>query len=253
MERHYPLFSLAALGASVLLHGVAYASLASVPKQAPGSEMTSEVSFDVATPPPPAEAPREPEPAAPAAPEPARRTPSPAAARSEPAPREPSSINAKAAVDLSGVTLTNDSGEAGWSSVTGNGSAMVGPQGPVKTARTVEPMASLHKPRSVEAPALVAAADLSERPRPPALEGVLRQNYPEEARSRGVSGTASVRARIDADGKVRQARVLSESFSGFGDACRRTLSGSRWSPPKNRQGSAVATEIAYTCRFVVEQ
>ena len=175
------------------------------------------------------------------------------APRAEPAPREPSPNDAKAAVDLSGVTLTNDSGEAGWSSVTGNGRAMLGPQGPVRTPRAIAPVASAREPRPTDAPALVAAADLSERPRPPALDGVLRQNYPEEARSRGVSGTASVRARIGADGRVRQTRVLSESFSGFGDACRRTLAGSRWSPPKNRQGSAVATEIAYTCRFVVER
>jgi TonB family protein len=251
VERHYPLFSLAALGASVLLHGVAYASLASVPRQAPAGEMTSEVSFEVATPPP--EIPRVPESPAPAAPEPARRAPSPAAPRAEPAAREPSSNTAKAAVDLSGVTLTNDSGEAGWSSVTGNGNAMVGPQGPVRTARAVEPVASVREVRPSEAPAVVAAADLSERPRPPALDGVLRQNYPEEARNRGISGTASVRARIGADGRVRQTRVLSESFSGFGDACRRTLSGSRWSPPKDRNGSAVSTEIAYTCRFVVDR
>jgi TonB family protein len=253
VERHYPLFSLAALGASVLLHGVAYASLGSVPRQTAGSELTSEVSFEVAPPPPPPEVPPSPEAPAPAAPEPLRRAAAPSAPRPEPVARESSSNGAKAAVDLSGVTLTNDSGEAGWSSVTGNGNAMVGPQGPVRAARAVEPVASVREPRPAQAPALVAAADLSERPRPPALDGVLRQNYPEEARSRGISGTASVRARIGADGVARQIRVLSESFSGFGDACRRTLSGSRWSPPKNQEGRAVATEIAYTCRFVVER
>ena len=84
--------------------------------------------------------------------------------------------------------------------------------------------------------------------------GELRmQRAQEEARARGVSGTASVRARIGADGRAHSLRVVSESFSGFGDACRRTLAGSRWSPPKDRAGNAVATEIAYTCRFVVER
>jgi hypothetical protein len=52
---------------------------------------------------------------------------------------------------------------------------------------------------------------------------------------------------------VRQASVLDESSPGFGEACRRTVTGSRWSPPRDRQGRKVATEIRYTCRFVVER
>lgn len=252
VERHYPLFSLFALGASALLHGVAYASLAAAPPRATGSPTPSEVAFEVAPLPPPEPA-RTPEPPAPSPVErvqPAPRSPAP---RPEPAPREATPERAPAAVDLSGVTLTNDSGEAGWSSAVGDGRAMKGPQGPVRAPGPVVAVASAREPPRSEAPSLVAAADLSERPRPPALDGVLRQNYPDEARSRGVSGTASVRARIGPDGRVQQTRVVSESFSGFGQACKRTLAGSRWSPPKDRQGHPVATEIAYTCRFIVDR
>jgi periplasmic protein TonB len=254
VERHYPLFMLAGLGASALLHGVAYASLAAAPRQQAGAPMTSEVAFEVAPLPPPPEVAPAPEPPARSEPEPARAAPRPAPQRAEPPPPETTAQRAQSAVDLSGVTLTNDSGEAGWSSVVGNGSALRGPQGPVRPSGPVVAVASAREPSAPkQAPSLVAAADLSERPRPPGLDGVLKRNYPEDARSRGISGTASVRARIGADGRVSHTRVLSESFSGFGEACKRTLAGSRWSPPKNREGSAVATEIAYTCRFVVDR
>jgi periplasmic protein TonB len=253
VERHHPLFMLAGLGVSVLLHGVAYASLAAAPRQNAGAAMTSEVAFEVA-PPPPTEVEPAPAPPAPQQPEPARAAPRPTPQRAEPPPPEATAQRAQNAVDLSGVTLTNGSGEAGWTSAVGNGSAMRGPQGPVRAAGPAAAVGSAREPSvSRQAPSLVGAADLSQRPRPPALDGVLKRHYPEEARSRGISGTASVRARIGADGKVSHTRVLSESFSGFGEACKRTLAGSRWSPPKNREGSAVATEIAYTCRFVVDR
>jgi hypothetical protein len=62
-----------------------------------------------------------------------------------------------------------------------------------------------------------------------------------------------LRARIDADGVIRNARVRSESSAGFGSACRRTLLGSRWSAPRDKNGSAVATEIVYTCHFEIDQ
>jgi TonB family protein len=101
-------------------------------------------------------------------------------------------------------------------------------------------------------PLLVAVGDLSARPAPPALGPALERNYPADARRRGLSGTAKVRARIDPDGVVRRVSLLEESAAGFGSACSRTLSGSRWAAPKDKAGRAVATEIRYTCRFVVE-
>jgi TonB family protein len=99
---------------------------------------------------------------------------------------------------------------------------------------------------------LVAAGDLSEHPRPPALSALLRANYPAEARERGLRGSASLRARIDADGVVRSVRFLTESSAGFGAACRRTVLGSHWSAPRDKNGGAVATEIVYTCHFEVD-
>jgi TonB family protein len=165
---------------------------------------------------------------------------------SSPAPT--STANAAAALDLSGVTLTNDSG--GFAMPTGDGSAL---NGPIGLGRARAPIASTAPApvRTTDA-ALVAASDLSEHPRPPSLEGLLRANYPEEARARALGGTASVRARIDRDGVIRSARLISESATGFGTACRRTVLGSRWSAPRAKNGDAVATEIVYTCHFEVE-
>jgi TonB family protein len=97
----------------------------------------------------------------------------------------------------------------------------------------------------------VPLSDLSTRPAPPALGDALQRNYPRDARQRGLSGHAKVRARVDADGVVRKVILMEESDSGFGTACRRTLTGSRWDAPRDKAGRPVATEIRYTCRFVV--
>jgi hypothetical protein len=62
-----------------------------------------------------------------------------------------------------------------------------------------------------------------------------------------------VEARIEPDGRVRSVTLAGESFAGFGDACKKTLIGSRWSPPRDHDGRAVATRIRYTCRFMVDR
>ena len=144
----------------------------------------------------------------------------------------------------------------------GDGSRM---QGPLRRPRVAEhrkardaggpPVSSAPAPRArpkrPAAPLVVAVADLSRPPQPPALGGLLLANYPLDARRRGVAGRAVVRARVDPDGKVRQANIASESEPGFGAACRATVLGSTWTPPLDREGKAVATRISYTCRFQV--
>jgi periplasmic protein TonB len=246
MTQH-PIVGLAlAAAVSLVAHGIAYASLAYVPERSPAPP-PSRVSFRVIeTPPPPPEPPRPAE----SEPEPVTAPPLPKTAPAEPPPPA-----VPAPVDLTGVTLTNDSGDARFSTVVGNGAAMDGPLGAIRTTRSVAlpatPSARPAPPR-VETPVL-ALSDLSERPVAPELGGVLRQHYPAEARARGLGGSASVEARIDPDGRVRSVTIVSESFAGFGDACKKTLVGSRWSPPRGRDGDPVATRIRYTCRFVVDR
>lgn len=60
-----------------------------------------------------------------------------------------------------------------------------------------------------------------------------------------------VRARILADGRVGTVRAVSESAPGFGEACKRTLTGSRWQAPLDARSEPVITDINYTCTFAV--
>jgi len=248
---------LLAFGASVALHGVAYASLMAPrfdgPPPAPAEAST--VSFEVvASPPLETRAP----PSMPEAPVAPSVTPAPARAPSTkveppaPAAAPVSPALASPALDLSGVTLTNDTG-SGFAVPTGDGGAPHGPIGLGGGHAEAASPALAHPAHGPVGPALVPAGDLSEHPRPPALEGLLRANYPEEARLRGLRGTASVRARVDADGVIRTAHIVSESGASFGSACQRTVVGSRWSVPRAQNGDAVATEIVYTCHFEVDR
>jgi TonB family protein len=109
------------------------------------------------------------------------------------------------------------------------------------------------------APAPPAAAsftklsDLSRKPRAPALDARLRDNYPPEQRRRGVEGQAEVQVVIERSGRVGEIRVISESAAGFAEACRRTLRGSLWGEPMGPDGQPVRTRLSYRCRFRIER
>lgn len=242
------------LGASLGLHAVGLAKLSRF-GELPQAKPAPKVSFmemtaapkpvvpapEPATPPPPKVAPR-------AVRRVAATSPRAAAVAPEPAKAAPV---AETVADFSGTTLTNDGPGAGWASATGNGAPMGGPigrPGARVTTRHVEGTSAVGNPT---APAVVAVADLSRRPEAPSLEDALERNYPAEARQSGQSGKAVVKARITAQGTVRDMLVVSETAAGFGRACRDTLSGSRWTPPLDRDGRPVATIINYTCRFEV--
>ena len=177
-----------------------------------------------------------------------RRAVAPVAAKPPP-PAETAAVESTAPADLTGLTLTNDSGSASWSSAVGSGAAL---KGPIALGRELPRTSPREVPPATTVSPLIDAANLSERPRPPPLDGVLRRNYPADARRVGLAGSAAVIARIDADGVARAVRLVSESGTGFGSACRQSLSGSRWSAPRDRSGRAVATEVRYTCRFQVD-
>lgn len=179
---------------------------------------------------------------------PAPRTPRPA----PPPPSAEPPPAAEAPADFTGVTLTNDGPGAAWQSPVGNGAQITGaigrPGGEV-TGRRRDGAAAGDGAGSGER--VVAAGDLSRAPRPPDLSAALASHYPEAARTSALRGRAKVRVRIHADGRVGALRVLSESAAGFGAACVATLRGSRWQPPLDGSGRAVATDVAYTCEFEV--
>ena len=252
-EHRMARFLTAAFVASGILHGVAYASLGLAPRRETTKLPVSSVAFEVHEKAAPFET--KPEQVLPEPPDEPKLTPqkaAPAAAKPAPEP-EP----ARAPVDLSGVTLTNEDGSGGFAMPTGDGSDRSGPLGPIgaKPVASVATPATTAAPVAVApraAPELVSSKDLSEHPRPPALDGALRSLYPDEARRRAISGTASLRVRIGADGRVKTASVMAESFPGFGSACQKAVLGSSWSAPRDREGRAVQTEVRYTCRFVVD-
>jgi periplasmic protein TonB len=168
----------------------------------------------------------------------------PALERQAPSRPEPASE----VVELTGVTLTNEGPGAGWAAPAGNGKAGDGPirLGLGASVRGAQPAAPSANPRAN------AGADVSQKPAPPALDAVLKRNYPPEARQRGIGGLAVVRARIDSDGHVRSASLLTETARGFGAACQKTLHGSRWRPALDRSGRPLATQVSYTCHFRVD-
>jgi TonB family protein len=125
----------------------------------------------------------------------------------------------------------------------------VGRPGARATGRTVEGAAAAPRKRGEP---VVGIDDLSRRPEAPELGSVLERFYPPDARSKGLAGRAVVRARVTADGELREVALLSETGTGFGAACRQTLAGSRWTPPLDRSGRPVSTVINYTCRFEVQ-
>jgi TonB family protein len=173
----------------------------------------------------------------------------------EPVPPPPEAKAAsEAPVDLTGVTLTGGDGSS-WSSVVGNGAALNGP-----AARIGKVTGNNHAGTNdgaiggkSTAPALVNEASLSRKPVPPeGMDALLVQYYPPRARAQGVAGSALLRVRVLADGRVGNMKIVRESDDyGFGAACMKLLQLQRWQPPLDRRGSPVATEISYLCEFEV--
>jgi protein TonB len=242
---------LGALWASIALHAVLGSRIESLPAAHPRSRAPSEVSIQIVAPRPAPPAPAEPEPP------PLPRAPPALKARPKltppPAPEVPAMKTAAPETDippppeLSGVTLIGD-GPAAFTLPSGSGHERNGPLGAIGNA----PPPPLATPLTARGPRVVPLGELGARPVPPSLAAALSRNDPSEARRRGIAGHASVRARIDADGVPRALRVVAESFAGFGSACRDTLAASRWAAPKDRAGHAVASEVLYTCRFVIK-
>ena len=260
-----------ALVVSVGAHVLVLSSLTSLPVIHAPPRLASAIAFSVLEP-EPESAPQlpepepepEPEPPLPAPelepePEPEPEPPLPAL---EPAPLEqPEGADeapleqAEPVQELTGTTLAADDGK--WGAPAGSGRSRSGPVQPgvsrpvVSVAKNPPPVAAKKKK-----PAQVAAVplkELSRQPKPPSLGAALKRNYPKTARQQGLSGEAKVRARIDASGAIVAAKLVLESSSGFGEACRKTLLGSRWSAPLDKRGKPVPTWISYRCRFRIDR
>lgn len=195
----------------------------------------------------------EPEPVAVAEPEPALE-PEPAPVETEePAPAE---APAEPPAELTGTTLAADEGAA-WDAPAGSGRERRGAIRPGVSRPVPESTKPAARPKPAvkkapPAPPVLPLAQLSQRPVPPSLGGALQRNYPNQARRQGQSGEAKVRARIEATGKINLAKVAFESAAGFGSACKKTLLGSKWTAPRDKNGRAVATWVSYRCKFRID-
>jgi protein TonB len=150
---------------------------------------------------------------------------------------------AEAPVDFTGTSFSNDGPGVAISSSAEPGGAAIRP------AISGAPSAPRAPVPSV--PTFVPAAALGRPPRAPGLDAELERNYPPDARRSGISGNAVLRVQLLADGRVGKVELVSETFSGFGAACERTVRGGHWEPPLDREGRPVGTEIKYVCKFEV--
>ena len=247
--------SFGVLATSTAAHLVVFSSLGLIPSPAEvlaREEMEFEV-FEPAKieePPPP---PPEPEPP-PEKPKVVTRATKPEA---EPPPEEappPSEAPAEEVADFTGTTLTAGDG-AGWSTAVGSGGALKGPVGKIGN-RTGPADPQLGAKTVPVGQRVVPLASLSRKPSAPAgLNDLLQKNYPSRARMQGVEGRLVMKVRLLPSGRVGEMRVAEEfppAFD-FAEACRKTL---RESPPfapgLDKDGNPVATDINFTCRFVVD-
>ena len=234
---------------SVAVHVAVFNGLGSgehVGQAKPRKRPPTEVSVTVKAPPPPPKPP-EAKPAPKVAQKLAVRAPAPPPPDAPPPPPPP----AETPADFSGTTLTNDGPGDGWASAVGNGDAMHGPIGRPGAKVAAHAQDGATKSIAPKVAPVVALASLSRPPAPPDLNDALERHYPEAARKQGTPGQAVLKARITAEGQVRDLVVVSQSAPGFGDACKATLRESTWSPPLDRAGDPVSTFISYTCRFEV--
>ncbi|MEO0324852.1 MAG: TonB family protein [Myxococcota bacterium] len=160
-------------------------------------------------------------------------------------------------VDFSGVTLTGEGG--GFAVYGGNGQDREGPMGRAATApppgREGGVEGGTGSGGEGSGPPVVRVSDLSTRPRVPAnIDQLLERYYPREAKSQGLSGQARMLMTLGPDGRVRSARLRSESpaGAGFGRACRRMLlAAPSFGEMRDRRGRPVSVRESFTCQFEV--
>jgi protein TonB len=259
-----PLTLVALLFASVGLHAGAFFALGVLPSSLFQRDEPAEIAIVVETPEPeplPPPAPEELPPPPPPEPEAPAPPPRPAAAPREtpPPPDEPPPAPLEETpVAFDNVTLTND-GPSSFTIAPSSGISREGPIGPpgVATGRRVEgsPNGVPGGTGTGQAPAgprIVAAADLSRGPRPPAnADTILDRYFPQEEREQGIEGEAKVRVVLGPDGRATSVRVVTASRPAFGNACRRMFRDPEmlFTPPLDAQGNAVSTQFDFRCDF----
>lgn len=88
--------------------------------------------------------------------------------------------------------------------------------------------------------------------RMPSLLSEVRIPYPKEAREKGIAGTVVMELLIDANGKVREVRLVNGPGFGLNEAAVAAVWSFRFSPAQ-AGGQAVAVRTSYRYNFVLEK
>lgn len=220
----------ATAAASALLHAGGLAAASQLGSRGGAPPPPTVVEFEAApppeAPPPPAAAPAArnlPHPAEPALPPPPSETPPPEAPQERPIPRVGVSLSSTATGGAFAVGVGN--------TLHGRASEIAADPAEVKPyAGPAGPGRLSAQPRAIDLPEIA---------------------YPPEARRAGVEGKVVLLLRIDALGRVVDARVVSEPGSGLGAAARAGAFLFRFSPGL-LDGEPAVTEIRFTYTFVLE-
>ncbi|ACL64948.1 TonB family protein [Anaeromyxobacter dehalogenans 2CP-1] len=228
-----------AAAASLLLHAAILAAALRLPQRPRERPAPVVVDLEAAPPPAPPPAPEPPAPPPPprrvaaAALPPPRPIPAPPAPAPPPPPDAPAPSPAPARAPRVGISLSSTTTAGGFA--VGTGETLAGR--PREVADAPEPARPLPAaPRPSAQPRLVA------RPEMP---------YPPDARRAGLEGRVVLLLRVDREGRVAAARVLSEPGGGLGAAARAAALGFRFQPAL-LEGEPVETEIRFTYTFVLE-
>lgn len=226
--------------ASLAIHAGGFAWAARLEARPAARPAPVVVEFEAAPPPPAPVAPRPPaEPPAPRRVAISRLPPPPAEPPPPPPPNEPPPPAAPAARAVPRVGVSLSSTTTGGAFAVGIGNTLHGRASEV--AADPEAVKPYSAPRAAPA-RLSAQPRLLERPEIP---------YPAEARRDGLEGQVVLLLRIDAEGRVAAARLLSAPGPALGEAARAAALRFRFSPPM-LEGEAVETEIRFTYTFVLE-
>ncbi|MCE5299984.1 MAG: TonB family protein [Spirochaetia bacterium] len=123
---------------------------------------------------------------------------------------------------------------------------------PVKITQTAEPVQEpvLSCPPPCPQTASDWASTASTSKRPVWVEGLITEDdYPQDARAQGREGRVKVEIYIDAQGTVRDVRVIQSSDERFTAVVREKLAGARFEPALDTQGRPVAVRMAVPIVF----
>jgi TonB family protein len=243
------------LAMSTSAHLIVFTALGLIPGPAQVLAM-HESEFEVVENKPPPEPepvkPPDPEPEPPPEPVKAPRHAAAPAPTPPPAADTPPPQAAEEVADFTGVTLTADGSGSSWSTAVGTGGALKGPVGKIgRPGPKVEQSAKVAAP----GPRVVPVGSLARPLKAPAgLDQILQRNYPRRAQAQGVEGKVVVRLHVLPSGRVGNIAVVREFPTGyeFAEACRETVRQSpAFEPPLDRDGTPVATDINFSCEFIV--